>query len=134
MGVYSEIISAIIKLVLTLCSAVITVVVVPWLKETAIPWLRERHMYELVSTFVQAAEKMASSGAIDKDAKKRWVLKMLAAKGIVVNDEIEAMIESAVVDLDLAVDSGVEVITGMFDDDDFYDDDEDDDEVKSDCE
>ena len=42
--------------ILTICGLVFTGVFIPWLVKTAIPWLKEKHLYTIVSTFVKAAE------------------------------------------------------------------------------
>ena len=52
--------------------------------------------------FVEAAEKQAEAGTIDKATKKRFVVELLEANGITVTPEINAFIEAAVKELDLA--------------------------------
>lgn len=88
---------------------------VPWIKKDLIPWLKEKRLYEIVRSFVLAAEKMAESGAIDKKKKKRFVIDCLTGKGITVTDDILALIECAVEELDLAIESGFIMIGDAFD-------------------
>lgn len=102
----TEIIALIINIILNaslaLVATAITVVVVPWVKHTLIPWLYDKRLYGIVSCFVAAAEKMADSGQIGKGEKRDYVIKLLEAKGAVIDDEVIAMIESAVTELDIA--------------------------------
>jgi len=77
--------------------------VLPWIKTDMIPWLQEKRLMKLTSVFVQAAHKLAESGAIKKEAKLRYVMSMLEAKGIKIDEEKRAFIESAVIDLDKAL-------------------------------
>ena len=65
-----------------------------------IPWLREQTTYATVKKLVQAAEKLACAGTITKDAKKQYVITLLERRGITVNEQINALIESAVEELD----------------------------------
>lgn len=87
-----EIISCAVKLVFAIITAVITAYVIPWLKE--------KRVYGVISQFVHAAEKYAQTHQIDK---KEWVIEHLKEKGIKVTNEIEALIESAVEELDVAL-------------------------------
>lgn len=72
-----------------------------------IPWLKEQRIYSTVVKFVRAADKLAQSGAITKKSKKKYVVQLLTAKGIKVTPEVEAFIEAAVTELDLAIESGL---------------------------
>lgn len=74
-----------------------------YIKTAVIPWLKEKHLYDTVKKFVQAAEKLGDVGTIPKDRKKAYVIQLLEGKGIVVTSEIDALIESAVKELDNAV-------------------------------
>lgn len=74
-----------------------------YIKTALIPWLKEKQLYSTVKKFVQAAEKLGSTGAIGKDKKKAYVVTLLESKGIEVTPEIDALIESAVQELDNAV-------------------------------
>lgn len=98
------------EIIATVLSLIITYYVIPFIKNDAIPWLKEKRIYELIKQLVQAAEKMAESGAIAKVDKKATVIKLLTDKGIIVTDEIDALIESAVKELDIVVDTTVNEI------------------------
>lgn len=116
-NIYNEIASVILKLAtagVTICTAVF---IVPWIKNTLVPWLKEKRLYSLCVKFVGAAEKLAESGQIDKDAKKAYVLELLAAKGIKVTQEVDAFIENAVIELDIAMKDSFEEIQDAFEGD-----------------
>lgn len=113
---YAEIASGILQIVLALMGIILTAVVVPWLRGSAIPWMKEKQLYSLVTKFVHAAEKLAETGVIDRVAKKDYVISMLKNKGYDITDETEAFIESAVKELDMAVKFGVGEIIGAFED------------------
>lgn len=78
-----------------------------------LPWLKEQRIYSTVKKFVCAADKLAQSGTISKESKKNYVIQLLKAKGIKVTPEVEAFIEAAVTELDLAIESGLLVLPGM---------------------
>lgn len=111
---YAELISLGIRVVYAIISIIVTTVLVPWLKNTVVPWLKEKRMYNIVKHFVQAAEKMAESEQITKEYKKKYVVSLLDAKGITVDDEVNALIESAVEELDMIISATTEI---------FYEDD-----------
>ena len=112
---YGEIASGILQIVCALIGILLTAVVVPWLKTSAIPWMKEKQLYGLVKKFVQAAEKLAETGALECVEKKDYVVNLLVQKGYRMNDEIEAFIESAVKELDMAVGAGWGEILDVFD-------------------
>ena len=91
----------ILEIVVTVISLVISYYVVPYLKNDLIPYLKEKRIYSVVKSFVQAVEKMAESGIINKVDKKQKVIQLLESKGIVVDDVIDAFIESCVKELDI---------------------------------
>ncbi len=95
-----DVISAGVKLVLAVISAVVTIVVVPFLKKTVIPWLEEKHLRSLIAGLVQGAEQKGDAGQIAKQAKKEYVLGLLRARGIEITEEIDNMVEAAVLGLD----------------------------------
>lgn len=101
---YSGLSQIILNAVLAIIGLCVSSIVIPWIRNTAIPWLKEKRLYNLCMSFVMAAEKMAESGQITKDAKKNYVISLLRSKGIEVTPEIEAMIECAVKELDMMVD------------------------------
>ncbi len=96
----AELVTNVLKLVMIIAGGVFTYILVPFAKNTVIPWLKEKHLYDIVKKFVQAAEKMGESGIIDKQTKKQFVIDMLKSKGVNVTPEVEALIESAVEELD----------------------------------
>lgn len=87
-----EWIEAIVKIVFVILSTVVTLYVVPWLKE--------KRLYETVQRMVDAAEKWAETNDIDK---KEWVISQLESKGIEVSPYVDALIEAAVKELDIAL-------------------------------
>lgn len=86
------IISTLIGAAILIVTAAITAYVVPWLKE--------RHLLDTVKTLVSAAEKLAENQPIDK---KAWVIAQLDNLGIKVTPFVDAAIESAVKQLDIAL-------------------------------
>jgi len=102
----------VLEVVLAIAAAIFSALVIPWLKNSAIPWLKEKHLFSVVYSFVRAAEKLASSGAIEKIDKKAYVISLLEKKGITVTDEVNATIEAAVEQLDIALNKGIELVAG----------------------
>jgi len=84
-----------------------TTVVIPWVKDTAIPWLKEKRLYSMVQRFVNAAEKKAEAGSLAKALKKDYVIERLEAMGVTVTTEVDAFIEAAVKELDIAANAMV---------------------------
>ena len=97
---WSEVASAALKLVLALATALISAVLVPYLKTVVVPWLQEKRVYNLCVKFVRAAEKMAETSQISKEDKKEFVIRMLKSRGVQVTPDVDAFIESAVGSLD----------------------------------
>lgn len=87
-----EWIEAIVKIVFVILSTAVTLYVIPWLKE--------KRLYDTVQKMVDAAEKWAETNDIDK---KQWVIDQLESKGIEVNAYVDALIEAAVKELDIAL-------------------------------
>ena len=114
MNFYSEIATAVLQLVVAILSVVMSALVLPWVKDTAIPWLKEKRLYSVVQKFVLAAEKLGETGAISRSEKKDYVIGLLIDKGFMVNDEVEAFIESAVKEMDILVESGFGEIVEEF--------------------
>lgn len=85
-------IEVIVKVVFLVLGTVITLYVVPWLKE--------KRIYDTVVNMVAAAEKWAENNEIDK---KAWVIEKLEASGVKVNEHVDALIEAAVKELDIAL-------------------------------
>ena len=102
---FKEIINAILpnilEIVATIISLIVARYVVPYVKTDLIPWLKERHLYNTIKNFVQAVEKLAESGVLEKTYKKQKVVELLENKGIIVDETVEAFIESAVKELDM---------------------------------
>lgn len=109
-----ELVSVVLQIALVAIAGLLTKHALPWLNDVVVPWLQERHLYNTICYFVQAAEKLANTGKIDKETKKSYVIKLLEGKGIKVTDSVDAMIESAVLDLDIAFDSVVDIVTKPF--------------------
>ena len=118
----NEVISAAVKLIVALFSAAISCLLIPWIKNAAIPYLKEKRLYELCKKFTQAAHKLATTGAINKEDKKAYVLKLLAEKGYAENELLVAFVESAVEELDRAIESATSSIINVFDDGTFDED------------
>lgn len=87
-----EWIEALVSIVFVILSTVVTVYVVPWLKE--------KRVYDTVKKMVDAAEKWAETNNINK---KEWVISQLEGRGIEVNEYVDALIEAAVKELDIAL-------------------------------
>ena len=86
------IISTLIGAAILIITAAVTVYVIPWLKE--------KHLLGTVKTLVEAAEKLAENQPLDK---KSWVVAQLENLGVKVTPFVEAAIESAVKQLDIAM-------------------------------
>lgn len=97
---YPMITECVVNLLKIAMMVIFGMLIIPWVKKSAIPWLRERQLYGLICKFVRAAEKLAESGQISKEAKLDYVLGLLAKNGIEVTPVVRALIESAVGELD----------------------------------
>ena len=97
---YPMILDCAVKVVRLIIAIVFSTIVIPWVKKSAIPWLKEKHLYGIIQKFVRAAEKLADSEIISKESKLDYVVGLLVKRGIDVTPEVRAMIESAVGDLD----------------------------------
>lgn len=65
-----------------------------------VPWMKDKGIYDEVRRIVAAAEKWAQSHEIDKNA---WVVAGLEEIGIKVTPRVKRWIESAVMELDIAI-------------------------------
>jgi hypothetical protein len=110
------VVNNLLEIVFAVLGASFTALVIPWLKDTGLPWLKEKRLYSIVKKFVEAAEKQAEAGTIDKATKKRFVVELLEANGITVTPEIDAFIEAAVKELDLAEKNAIGEIGKIFSD------------------
>ena len=87
-----QLFSAVLHVIALLIAGTVTCVVVPWLKE--------KQLYSRICTFVRAAEKLGDVGSIPKKNKKSYVVELLEDRGVLVTPEVDAMIESAVEELE----------------------------------
>ena len=99
--IWNTILPNILEIILAIISLVISCYVIPYVKRDLIPWLKEKHIYSIIKHFVQAVEKMAETGAINKTTKKAKVIELLQSKGITVDSTVETLIESCVKELDM---------------------------------
>lgn len=99
-----------LETILGIISLVISYYIIPAIKNDLIPFLKEKRVYNLVEKFVNAVEKLAETGVIEKVDKKAKVIELLESKGIVITEEIGAFIEGAVKQLDLVKDAIVDTI------------------------
>lgn len=109
--IWNLILPNILEIIITIISLVIARYAIPCIKNDLVPWLKEKHLYNIVKRFVQAAEKLAESGAINKKSKKEKVIELLENKGITVDATIDAFIESCVKELDIVTSVVYEEIT-----------------------
>ena len=97
----NSILPNIFETIMTIVSMIVAYYVIPCIKNVLMPWLKDKHLHSVIKNFVQAVEKMAESGMIEKVDKKKKVIELLENKGIVVNEAVEALIESCVKELDI---------------------------------
>lgn len=93
-------ITQIIPLAVKLVFAVLGVLLLRYI----LPWIKQQVWYSAIKWLVNAAEKLAESGQISKDYKKRYVLRLMQLLKIPVNDFTSALIEAAVKELDMLED------------------------------
>lgn len=68
--------------------------------KTAADWLKRKYLYDVVAAMVRSAEQMALAGLLEKGmTKKEQVIKWLEKKGINASDDVDRIIEEAVLDL-----------------------------------
>lgn len=91
----------VLEIILAVISIVVSYYIIPCIKDDLVPWLKENRIYNIVKKFVQAAEKLAESGVIEKCDKKQYVIDLLTGQGIEITAEIHSFIESCVKELDL---------------------------------
>lgn len=90
-----------IKTIFAIILLVLSKIVIPELTKTVIPWLKEKRLDGIIMKYVEAAEKMNAAGNLGIP-KKDYVKFLLEKRGIKVTDEVDAAIESAVIELDHA--------------------------------
>lgn len=93
MDFVNEVISIVVKLVITGAGTAFIAYGIPYLKQIG--------MYKVVQMAVRAAEKLGVTGAIEKSDKKKYVIAALEKMGVNVTPTIEMMIEAAVKELDI---------------------------------
>lgn len=108
--IWNAILPNILEIILTIISLIISYYVIPCIKKDLIPWLKEKRIYAVIKNFVQAVEKMAETGVINKADKKEKVIELLKSKGIPVDSTVETFIESCVKELDMLASVIVEEI------------------------
>lgn len=99
--IWDYVLPNVLEIILTIISIVIARYAIPYIKMDLIPWLKEKRLYNITKGFVQAAEKMAESGVIEKADKKEFVIRLLENKGVVVDATVDAFIEGCVKELDI---------------------------------
>lgn len=99
--ILNAILPNVLEIIMTIISLMVARYAIPYIKSDLIPWLKEKRLHEIIMSFVQAAEKMAEAGLIEKCDKKAKVIELLGRKGIVVNAIVDAFIESCVKELDI---------------------------------
>lgn len=90
-----------LETIIGVISIIVSYYVIPMIKTNLVVWLKDKQIYDTVKKFVQAAEKMAESGIIEKVDKKGYVINLLEEQGIKIDTKVEAFIESAVKEIDL---------------------------------
>lgn len=103
-----------VELAIAVAGALLTYFVkttaVPFIENVVVPWLKEKRLYARVKQGVQFVEQMAKNGKlqellgcpVDGDGKKKYLIKLLQRCGIEVTEEVDAMIESAVYEMNQA--------------------------------
>lgn len=100
-AIITEILPLVIETLLAILLLIFTRIVLPEIKDTIIPWLKEKRLDGIIMKYVEAAEKMAHAGNL-AIPKKDYVIMLLRRRGINVTDEVDAAIEAAVIELDHA--------------------------------
>ena len=74
------------------------------------PMVKPFMQYKIIQWLVNAAEKKAETGSIDKETKKQFVIHIMELVKIPVNEFTMALLESAVKELDLLEDKILDYI------------------------
>lgn len=90
-----------LETIIAVISVIVSYYVIPLIKSNLVVWLKDKQIYDIVKKFVQAAEKLAEAGIIEKVNKKEYVIGLLEEQGIKIDSKVEAFIESAVKEIDL---------------------------------
>ena len=99
-NLYPMITECAVNVIKAVIAIVFSCLIIPWVKNTALPWLNEKHLCGKIAKLVRAAEKLADAGTISKAAKLDYVIGILVNCGIKVTPEVRAYIENAVGELD----------------------------------
>lgn len=99
--IINVVIENLFNIVVSVLSIIVSYYLIPAIKNDLVPWLKEKHIYDMIHKFVQSAEKLAETGVIEKKDKKAEVVRLLQEQGIEITDAVNAAIESAVKELDL---------------------------------
>lgn len=95
---WEEIADIVIKLVVTVISGLITVYLIPWLKEKYSAEQLNR-IFKMIDKFVAGAEQIANVYGHDGPWKKDYVEAQLAEQGVSISEEVNSYIEAAVINL-----------------------------------
>ena len=87
----------IFEIVLSILGIILSIFIIPWIKSKTTKEQREA-IIDTINRLVRAAEKKFP-GTKTGDQKRTFVLDLLDGVGIIVDDEIKALVESAVFDL-----------------------------------
>lgn len=100
-------ITAITKILIVVIAAVVTIVIIPWVRAKLSDTQLEIIM-KWAKIAVKAAEQLSKTGEIDKDQRREYVEKFLRSKGYTIDlKEIEILIEGMVNDLPKEIEQGV---------------------------
>lgn len=113
--ILTTITDSVLNIVLAIITGIVSYYVIPCIKNNLVPWLEDKHLYSIVKTMVQAAEKLADSGVIPKTDKKQYVINLLNEQGIEITDKVDSFIESCVKELDFVIDTAKDEILENFD-------------------
>lgn len=91
-----------LEVIIACISILVSYYIIPVIKNTMIPFLKEKRLLSIIKNLVEGVEKMAESGQLEKTDKKAKVVELLKSKGINVTVEVEILIEACVKELDLA--------------------------------
>lgn len=91
----------ILDIIIAVISIAVSYYIIPCIKNDLVPWLKDNHLYNTIVKLVQAVEKLAEAGIIEKVDKKTEVIRLLKEQGVEINDKVDTFIESAVKELDL---------------------------------
>lgn len=114
---YPYIMNTIVDILKVAIFAAFSLVIIPWLRKSAIPWLKDKQLYGIVQKFVRAAEKMGEAGIISKEDKLNYVVGLLERHGVTITPEVRALIESAVGALDAEFAKNASAVVDEFGDD-----------------